>query len=77
MIVGRWFEQGYDEVVEEGSVRDVCKEILVEKRREKIARAKEAVEELSTNTELDDDAAADKFFDGLRGKERYATFFFT
>ncbi|KAJ5623213.1 Oxidoreductase FAD/NAD(P)-binding [Penicillium lividum] len=60
-----------------GAVRDVCKEIFVEKRREKIARAKEAGEELSADTELDDDAAAEKFFDRLRGKERYATDVFT
>jgi cytochrome P450/NADPH-cytochrome P450 reductase len=59
-----------------GAVRDVCKDIYLEKRREKLASAKETGEEVP-NAELDEEAAAEKFFDHLRTKERYATDVFT
>ncbi|KAJ5998766.1 Oxidoreductase FAD/NAD(P)-binding [Penicillium sp. IBT 35674x] len=59
------------------AVRDVCKEIFIQKRREKIAKAKETGEKLTFDAELEEDAAAERFFDQLRTKERYATDVFT
>ncbi|KAJ5639427.1 Oxidoreductase FAD/NAD(P)-binding [Penicillium longicatenatum] len=58
------------------AVRAVCKDIFIQKRREKIAKATEVGEEVP-NAELEEDVAAEKFFDQLRTKERYATDVFT
>lgn len=61
-------------------VREACKSIYLEHRHDKIARAKETGEDLGylgRDAELDDDAAAESFFDRLRTKERYATDVFT
>lgn len=59
-------------------VRDACKTIYLEHRRGKIAQAKETGEDLGhLEAELDEDSAAEKFFDRLRTKERYATDVFT
>ncbi|KAJ5692456.1 Bifunctional cytochrome NADPH reductase [Penicillium macrosclerotiorum] len=60
-----------------GGVRDACKTMYLERRRERINQAKETGEELSSEAELDEDSAADRFFDRLRTKERYATDVFT
>ncbi|KAJ5725977.1 Oxidoreductase FAD/NAD(P)-binding [Penicillium malachiteum] len=60
-----------------GAVRDVCKEIFLQRRSERIARAKETGEELEISADLDDATAADIFFDRIRTKERYATDVFT
>ncbi|KAJ5572635.1 hypothetical protein N7450_009619 [Penicillium hetheringtonii] len=61
-------------------VRDACKKIYLDCRRKRIAQAKESGEEPPTfvlSEESDDNAAAEKFFDQLRTKERYATDVFT
>lgn len=62
------------------AVRETCKEIYLERRREKISKAKETGEDLGyfgPEAELDEDSAAEIFFDKLRTKERYATDVFT
>ncbi|KAJ5115834.1 Oxidoreductase FAD/NAD(P)-binding [Penicillium angulare] len=59
------------------AVRDVCKEIAIRKRRERLARVKGTGESPGADDDLDEDAAADKFFEQLRAKERYATDVFT
>ncbi|KAJ5930303.1 Oxidoreductase FAD/NAD(P)-binding [Penicillium verhagenii] len=60
-----------------GAVRDVCREIYLGRRKEKIERAKQTGEELIMDAELEDDVAADRFFEKLRTKERFATDVFT
>ncbi|KAJ5153069.1 Bifunctional cytochrome NADPH reductase [Penicillium canariense] len=60
-----------------GGVRDTCKAIYLERRREKIREAKETGEQLGPEAELDDDTAAERFLDRLRTKERYSTDVFT
>ncbi|KAJ5780581.1 hypothetical protein N7457_005741 [Penicillium paradoxum] len=57
-------------------IRDACKQMYLEKRREKLAECKEKGETLP-NAELSEDEAAKAFFDNLRTKERYATDVFT
>ncbi|KAJ5289018.1 Oxidoreductase FAD/NAD(P)-binding [Penicillium angulare] len=59
------------------AVRDVCKDIAIRKRRERLARVKETGEHPGSDDDLDEDTAADKFFEQLRAKERYATDVFT
>ncbi|KAJ5469625.1 Bifunctional cytochrome NADPH reductase [Penicillium diatomitis] len=59
------------------AVRDACKTMYLERRREVIRDAKENGKELGPEAELDEDAAADRFFDQLRTKSRYATDVFT
>ncbi|KAJ5115063.1 hypothetical protein NUU61_000822 [Penicillium alfredii] len=57
-----------------GAVRDSCRAIFLERRRELLALAKSKGETPSLpDAELDEETAADRFFDKLRTKERYAT----
>lgn len=56
-----------------GAVKEACKAIYLEKRREKIASAREKGEELGAEAEVDEDVAAERFFEKLRTKERFAT----
>ncbi|GAD98773.1 fatty acid hydroxylase, putative [Paecilomyces variotii No. 5] len=61
------------------SVRDVCREIYLEERRERIRKVKETGEtgpDMPDENE-DEETAAEKFFAKLRAKERYATDVFT
>ncbi|KAJ5594210.1 Bifunctional cytochrome NADPH reductase [Penicillium hispanicum] len=62
-----------------GAVRNACKEIFLERRREILRTAQETGEALGPglDPDEDDDAAAERFFDKLRTKERYATDVFT
>jgi cytochrome P450/NADPH-cytochrome P450 reductase len=53
-------------------VRGACKEMYLEKRRELQEKG-----EIPNGAELDEDQAAEQFFDNLRTKERYATDVFT
>ena len=65
---------------EKSPARETCKAIYLERRRAKIAAQQEHGEELgdfANEVDLDEDAAAEKFFDRLRTKERYATDVFT
>jgi cytochrome P450/NADPH-cytochrome P450 reductase len=59
------------------AVRDVSKTMYLERRREKIREAKETGQELGPDADLDEDTAAERFFDQLRTKARYATDVFT
>lgn len=59
------------------AVRDASKTMYLERRREKIREAKETGKELGPDAELDEDTAAERFFDQLRTKARYATDVFT
>lgn len=56
------------------AVRDACKVMYLEKRREKIRERKERGEDVEDKDEYE---AAEAFFDGLKTKERYATDVFT
>lgn len=56
-----------------GAVKEACKAIYLEKRREKIAGARERGEELGAEAEVEEDVAAERFFEKLRTKERFAT----
>ncbi|KAJ9314762.1 hypothetical protein DTO271D3_5008 [Paecilomyces variotii] len=61
------------------AIRDVCKEVYLEKRRERIRTIKEMGEtgpDLPDENE-DEETAAEKFFAKLRARERYATDVFT
>lgn len=58
------------------SVRDVCKKIYLEKRREKLRERKERGE-CNGEEEEDEETAVQKFFEKLRAKERFATDVFT
>ncbi|CAI7589423.1 hypothetical protein PCG10_001646 [Penicillium crustosum] len=57
-------------------IREACKQMYLEKRRAKHAELKEKGE-TPPGAELDEDQAAEQFFDNLRTKERYATDVFT
>ncbi|KAH2128944.1 hypothetical protein KXW66_008789 [Aspergillus fumigatus] len=56
-------------------VRQACKDIYLERRRQLRQAARERGEEVPA--EEDEDAAAEQFLDNLRTKERYATDVFT
>lgn len=56
------------------AVRDACKEMYLEQRRERIRAAKERGEDVP---EKEEDEAAEEFFEKLKTKERYATDVFT
>jgi cytochrome P450/NADPH-cytochrome P450 reductase len=57
-------------------IREACKEMYLERRRMKHCELKEKGE-TPNGAELDEDQAAEQFFDNLRTKERYATDVFT
>ncbi|KAJ5154456.1 Oxidoreductase FAD/NAD(P)-binding [Penicillium coprophilum] len=57
-------------------IRDACREMYLEKRRAVHAELKEKGE-TPPGAELEENEAADKFFENLRTKERYATDVFT
>lgn len=59
------------------AVREASKTMYLDRRREKIREAKESGEQLGPDAELDEDTAAERFFDQLRTKARYATDVFT
>jgi cytochrome P450/NADPH-cytochrome P450 reductase len=56
-------------------VRQACKDIYLERRRQLRQEARERGEEVSA--EDDENAAAEEFLDNLKTKERYATDVFT
>lgn len=58
------------------AVRDVCKKIYLEKRRETLQELKQKGES-NGEEEEDEETAVQKFFERLRAKERYATDVFT
>ncbi|KAL2014367.1 hypothetical protein VTN00DRAFT_1892 [Thermoascus crustaceus] len=58
------------------AVRDVCKMIYLEKRRETLQERKQRGES-NGEEEEDEETAVQKFFERLRAKERYATDVFT
>lgn len=61
-----------------GAVKEACRAIYLEKRRERIAAARGKGEELGPGVEgEDEDVAAERFFEKLRAKERFATDVFT
>ncbi|KAJ5668186.1 Amidohydrolase [Penicillium maclennaniae] len=61
-------------------VRDVCKKVFLERRAETIRKAKEAGQDPEfeySEVGMDDETAAERFFEALRTKERFATDVFT
>lgn len=60
------------------AVREACKTAFLERRAERIQQAKESGEDVpELHMDADEDEAAEKFFDRIRTKERYATDVFT
>lgn len=57
-------------------IRDACKQMYIERRRAKHCEL-EKKGETPASAELDEEQAAEQFFDNLRTKERYATDVFT
>ena len=57
-------------------IREACKEIYLERRRELRQQARERGEDVPEH-EDDEDIAAEKFFENMKTKERYATDVFT
>lgn len=55
-------------------VKEACKDIYLARRREKREEKKERGEEVE---DVDEETAAERFFEGLKTKERYATDVFT
>lgn len=55
------------------AVKDACKKIYLERRRERIREKQVKGETLGSEDQVEEDVAAERFFDALRTKERYAT----